>query len=269
LLLGLISPSSGTAEVFGKDIQKESIAVRLRIGYLPQEINFYDYMTAREILNFTAQFFIKGPKQLINKRVNEMLKLVNLENKADRPVKGFSRGEKQRLGIAQAEINYPDILILDEPAASLDPIGRRDVLQVMEELRNYATIFYSTHILDDVEKVSDTVAILDHGELIVTGSIEELLSNIKNMVYSVEIQGDINDLKKRLMDIDWIEEISHEKKDNSTMLSIIINNSKKAEASLLNEIQKTKNLAIIHFSKKQSELEDIFFKIIKISKNTI
>jgi ABC-2 type transport system ATP-binding protein len=92
-----------------------------------------------------------------------MLELVGLENKADRPIKSFSGGESQRLGIAQAQINYPELLILDEPAASLDPLGRRDVLEVMKRLREHTTIFYSTHILDDVQQVSDTVGIMHHG----------------------------------------------------------------------------------------------------------
>ena len=99
-----------------------------------------------------------------NALVTETLDLVGLERKADRPIKGFSGGELQRLGIGQAQVNYPDLLILDEPAASLDPMGRRDVLGVMERLRKYTTIFYCTHILDDVQRVSDTVAIgIDQG----------------------------------------------------------------------------------------------------------
>lgn len=111
----------------------------------------------------TARFFYAGSKAAIEKRIDETLELVGLANKADRPIKGFSGGEHQRLGIAQAQINYPDLLILDEPAASLDPQGRHDVLEVMERLRKHTTIFYSTHILADVQRVSDTVAILDHG----------------------------------------------------------------------------------------------------------
>jgi ABC-2 type transport system ATP-binding protein len=123
-------------------------------------------MTARETLEFTARFFYSGPAEAIQARIDETLELVGLADKADRPTKGFSGGERQRLGIAQAQVNYPDLLILDEPAAALDPVGRRDVLDVMERLRAYTTIFYSTHILDDVERVSDYVAILDHGRMV-------------------------------------------------------------------------------------------------------
>ena len=112
-----------------------------------------------------------------------MIELVGLEGKADRPIKGFSGGERQRLGIAQAEVNYPDLLILDEPAASLDPQGRRDVLAVMSRIRKYATIFYCTHILDDVQRVSDTVAILNEGQMIAQAPIEELLSGTGETVY--------------------------------------------------------------------------------------
>src|SRR5690349_3759556 len=121
-------------------------------------------MTARDTLRYTAHSIDRCPKSLIEDRVTEMLDLVGLADKADRPIKGFSGGERQRLGIAQAQVNYPDLLILDEPAASLDPQGRHDVLAVMEKLQKYTTIFYSTHILEDVQRVSDTVAILNHGQ---------------------------------------------------------------------------------------------------------
>ena len=141
LLLGLIKPSSGQGSIFGRDITADSLAIRTRIGYLPQQPHFYPDMTARETVDFSARFFFKGPKAKIEARVNEMLHLVGLADKADRPVKSFSGGELQRLGIAQAQVNYPDLLILDEPAAALDPIGRHDVLVIMEKLRQYATVF--------------------------------------------------------------------------------------------------------------------------------
>src|SRR5512139_3154733 len=124
LLLGLIRPTSGGGTIFGQDIVRDSIAIRSRIGYLPQQPRFGDEMSAREMLHFTARFFFRGPEAGIEERVDETLALVGLDDKADRPIKGFSGGERQRLGIAQAQVNYPDLLILDEPAASLDPMGR-------------------------------------------------------------------------------------------------------------------------------------------------
>src|SRR5215211_2235168 len=189
LLLGLTRPTSGRAEVFGMDSVRDSVAIRQRVGYLAQDPRYYDHMTAREILRFTARFFYSGPKGMIEERIRETLELVGIADKADRPIKGFSGGERQRLGIAQAQINYPDLIILDEPAASLDPMGRRDVLEVMERLRKHTTVFYSTHILTDVQRVSDTVAILNHGKLIAEASIEELLAGSGSVVYAVSLKG--------------------------------------------------------------------------------
>jgi ABC-2 type transport system ATP-binding protein len=175
LLLGLSRPTSGKARIFGMDAVADSTAIRTRVGYLAQEPRFYTNMTARETLEFTARFFYQGPKRAIADRVGETLELVGLTDKADRPTKGFSGGERQRLGIAQAQVNHPDLLILDEPAASLDPIGRRDVLAVMARLREYTTIFYSTHILDDVQRVSDSVVILDSGRKVADAPATQLL----------------------------------------------------------------------------------------------
>src|SRR5512147_2813070 len=193
LLLGLLKPTSGRGKILGMDIVHDSVDIRGKIGYLPQDARFYEHMTARQTLEYTAKFFYIGPQAQIDKRVNEMIELVGLEGKADRPIKGFSGGERQRLGIAQAEVNYPDLLILDEPAASLDPQGRRDVLEVMSRIRKYATIFYCTHILDDVQRVSDQVAIVNQGELITQSSIEDLLSGTGDVIYSVTLTGDAGD----------------------------------------------------------------------------
>jgi ABC-2 type transport system ATP-binding protein len=137
LLLGLTRPTGGTATVFGQDITRDSTAIRQRVGYLAQDPRYYEDLTARQTMRFVAGFFYDGPKAVVEDRIQQTLELVGLDDKADRPIKGFSGGERQRLGIAQAQVNYPDLLILDEPAASLDPMGRRDVLEVMERLKQH------------------------------------------------------------------------------------------------------------------------------------
>ena len=142
LLLGLAQPTGGRGSIFGYDIQHQSVEIRQRVGYLAQDPRYYESMTARETLRFTLGFFFTGPKTKLEDRIEETIQLVGLEGKADRPIRGFSGGERQRLGIAQAQVNYPDLLILDEPAASLDPMGRHDVLEVMERVRKYTTLSF-------------------------------------------------------------------------------------------------------------------------------
>ncbi|WP_371805843.1 ABC transporter ATP-binding protein [Candidatus Lokiarchaeum ossiferum] len=263
LMLGLIKPTAGNGTIFGKDIAKENIQIRERIGYLPQEVKMYEYMTAREALAFTARFYFKGPKIEIQKRVTEMLELVRLEDKADRPIKTFSGGEKQRLGIAQAQINYPDLLILDEPAASLDPLGRRDVLDVLERLREITTVFYSTHILDDVERVSDTVAILDHGELIAQGPITEIMAGNEGTIYDISTKGVSNGLEKKLKQQSWINDVNITHKNGQIEWSIAVNDNLQAEQQLLRLILENKQLNVIHYGQKQYDLEDIFMNLVE------
>ncbi|MHA2246883.1 MAG: ABC transporter ATP-binding protein [Candidatus Hodarchaeales archaeon] len=265
LLIGLIQATSGSGEIFGLNIKNESMKIRSQIGYLPQEPSFYAHLCAQEILDFTARFFFKGPKNEITKRISEMLELVSLSDKANRPVKGYSTGEKQRLGIAQAMINYPDLLILDEPAASLDPVGRQDVLNVMSKLREYTTIFYSTHILDDVQKVSDNVAILNRGMLITEGSIEEILSKKEGTIFSTKVQGDISKVKSLVSSREWISNIhtTQLKEKNKFLVEITVSDEKQAEKYLLRELMKDNSLIISDFRRQEYELEDIFMTIVE------
>src|SRR5215211_5490409 len=207
LLLGLTRPTSGTASVFGKDILRDSTAIRQRVGYLAQDPRYYEDLTARETMRFVAGFFYTGPQDAIEERIQQTLELVGLDDKADRPIKGFSGGERQRLGIAQAQINYPDLLILDEPAAALDPMGRRDVIEVMERLRKHTTIFYSTHILDDVQRVSDSVAILNHGRLVAQAPIAELLAGSGGAVYILDVAGNVAAARARLAQAPWVASV--------------------------------------------------------------
>ncbi len=263
LLLGLTRPTSGGGIIFGEDILQDGINIRRRIGYLPQDPRFYEYMTARQTLDFTARFFFSGPEGELKKRVTETLELVGLEDKADRPIKTFSGGERQRLGIAQAQVNYPDLLILDEPAASLDPLGRRDVLEVMERLRKYATVFYCTHILDDVQRVSDRVAILNKGELVSQGPIEELLAGAEGIAYQVKFRGDGKTLQAKINALPWVQGIQETARANGSSWIINVGNPEEAEAELFRIIAMDPNVVVTEYRQRTYELEDIFMQIIE------
>jgi len=262
LLLGLIRPTEGGGAVFGKDIVHDSIEIRKRVGYLAQEPRFYEYMTAREILRFRAKFFYTGPKYKIDTRIAETLALVGLEDKADRPIKSFSGGERQRLGIAQARINHPDLLILDEPAANLDPIGRRDVLNVMDDLREHSTIFYSTHILDDVQQVSDTVAILNHGKLVAQAPLDELL-NGSDKVYFLKLRGDTSSVYNKVLAQTWVSDIATDYKNGQTTWWVSVVDDNAAEVQLQRLVLGDGQITVVEFRRAKHELEDVFMNLVK------
>jgi len=264
LLLGLLKPTSGGGTIFGADIVQDSVDIRANIGYLPQDGRFYEHMTARQTLDYTAKFFYKGPQSEIDKRIDEMIELVGLVGKADRPIKGFSGGERQRLGIAQAEVNYPDLLILDEPAAALDPQGRRDVLEVMSRIRKYATIFYCTHILDDVQRVSDQVAIVNQGELITQAPIEELLASTGDVAYSVTLRGDAESVYSQVNDLTWVSGIKTAQRGDQTIWEISVTDQEAAEDQLMSLLVSS-GLKVSDFSRKEHNLEDIFLSIVERS----
>ncbi len=262
LLLGLARPTSGSGKVFGYDIRRESLKIRGRVGYLAQDPRYYEYMTARETLRFTANFFFKSPKRKIEDRIAETLELVDLSEKADRPIKGFSGGEKQRLGIAQAQVNYPDLLILDEPAASLDPQGRHDVLDVMERLRKYTTIFYSTHILDDVQRVSDTVCILNKGRLISQAPIDQLMAGSGEIIYQVNTVGEISKVKDLVSKQPWVKSVKITNVDGHSSWEVNITDEN-VEDQLLRLVMSDPNVRVKDFGKHKQDLEDVFLHLVE------
>jgi ABC-2 type transport system ATP-binding protein len=262
LLLGLIRPTNGRAAVFGLDSVGDSVAIRQRVGYLAQDPRYYSHMTARETMRFSARFFYSGPKDVIEERIAETLELVGLEDKADRPIKGFSGGERQRLGIAQAQVNYPDLLILDEPAAALDPMGRRDVLEVMARLRKYTTIFYSTHILDDVQRISDSVAILNHGQLVAQAPIEQLLAGSGGDAYTLTVRGDGQAAQQALSGQPWATAVAARPNHSETTLHVRVNDEAAAEDQLLRLVLADRQTAVTSFGRKKYNLEEIFLQMV-------
>jgi len=174
VLLGFIPPTSGVAYLFGIDV-RQPIA-RQRIGYLPEMTYYYKFLTAEELLRFYARIF-GLPSTEADQRIDRLLKLVELETARKRLIKTYSKGMQQRVGIAQALINDPDLLILDEPTSGLDPLGRMKVREIIQRLRNEGkTVFFSSHELGEVETICDRVAIINAGELKVLGRVGELVA---------------------------------------------------------------------------------------------
>jgi ABC-2 type transport system ATP-binding protein len=172
ILAGLARPTAGEARVFGHDTTRDADAVHALIGFLPDVPGFYKWMTAREYLELSAGLFgLHGAAR--DERIATLLELAGLAGVTTK-VGGYSRGMKQRLGVAQALINSPHLLLLDEPTSALDPIGRREVLEMIAALSGRTTVFFSTHILADVERVCDTVAVLAGGRIVEQAGIDEL-----------------------------------------------------------------------------------------------
>src|SRR5713226_2087411 len=181
LLMRLIYPTGGTARILGRDIGDTSM--HARIGYLPENPYFYDYLTAREFLNYCAQLFGQDSAAR-TRRTEELLARVNLEEKSwDRQLRKFSKGMLQRVGLAQALVNDPEIVFLDEPMSGLDPVGRRQVRDLIASLRTQGkTVFMCSHILSDIEVLCDSVAILKRGRLAHAGSLDEVRARETSVV---------------------------------------------------------------------------------------
>ncbi|HCL92224.1 MAG TPA: ABC transporter, partial [Verrucomicrobia subdivision 3 bacterium] len=173
VLLGFVNATRGAACLFGVDV-REPIA-RQRIGYLPELTYYYKFLTAEELLRFYARIF-GLPRAVADQRIEQLLKLVELDTARRRLIKTYSKGMQQRVGLAQALINNPDLLILDEPTSGLDPLGRMKVREIIQRLKNEGkTVFFSSHELGEVETVCDRVAIINQGELKVEGRVADLV----------------------------------------------------------------------------------------------
>jgi ABC-2 type transport system ATP-binding protein len=172
VLLGFVQPTSGEASLFGIDV-RQPIA-RQRIGYLPEMTYYYKFLTAEELLRFYAKIFGLACGEA-DARIDRLLKLVELEHVRKCPIKSYSKGMQQRVGLAQALINNPDLLILDEPTSGLDPLGRMKVREIIQRLKDEGkTVFFSSHELGEVETVCDRVAIIYEGELKAVGNVQDI-----------------------------------------------------------------------------------------------
>jgi ABC-2 type transport system ATP-binding protein len=262
LLLGLARPSGGDAHVFGRDVRRDGLHIRARTGFLAQEPRFYPHMTGRETLAFVGRFFGLGTAREERRRIDAALDLVDLLDRADRPVGGFSGGERQRLGLAQAQIHEPELLILDEPAASLDPMGRRDVLTILERLKGRATVFFSTHILDDVQRVGDEVAILAGGRRRAQAPVRELLAG-DGASFTVRLADAPADLAAELRQETWIRDVDAVREDGEERWVVRAVDPERADRELLRWILARPEVRVHEFRRSTATLEDVFVEIVE------
>ncbi|XMB66785.1 ABC transporter ATP-binding protein [Mycoplasmatota bacterium zrk1] len=254
MILSLLKPTSGQVFINDEPIEFEDSTYKSKIGFVSDVPVFPNYMNAREYLTYVGELFgMKGT--LLKERVSDTLKFVELEN-SKKLVKGYSRGMKQRLAIAASLINDPEILIMDEPTSALDPIGRKKVIDIIDKLRGKKTIFYSTHILNDVERVCDLICLIDEGNIVIQDSVE----NIKKSYY----------LNRYLIDTSN-NEVFYELLDNSSWVKYL-NKDKDGlifEYSDENDYQSKflplmldNNIHLKQLVKLNMNLEDIFVKVV-------
>jgi ABC-2 type transport system ATP-binding protein len=202
ILMSLMFPTTGTARILGSDIS--DVKMHARIGYCPENPYFYDYLKASELMNYFGELFgLDAAKR--KQKTEELLTCVGLDEKDwNKQLRKFSKGMLQRVGLAQCLINEPEIVFLDEPMSGLDPIGRREIRELISDLRDKGTtVFMSTHILSDIEALCDNVAILRNGKLAATGNLNELLTNSgEKQSFEITVKGvAADDLKNSLTGI--------------------------------------------------------------------
>jgi ABC-2 type transport system ATP-binding protein len=250
LLMRLIFPTAGSARILDRDIS--DIAMHARIGYLPENPYFYDYLTAREFLDYCGELFGLDKNTRTN-RTEELLTRVGLDRKSwKRQLRKFSKGMLQRVGLAQALVNDPEIVFLDEPMSGLDPVGRREVRDLIASLRTQGkTVFMCSHILSDIEVLCDSVAILKGGRLAHAGSIDELRAREANLIEIVATGADAETVKGHLT-------VKAEVTTNPSGLRIQIEDEKEIDG-VIAALRKANGKLVSVQPVKQS-LEDLFFE---------
>jgi ABC-2 type transport system ATP-binding protein len=260
ILTALARPTAGRAELFGRDAR--DVVRAGRVGYLAQQPRFYGWMRGRELLDLVGRLhgMADGARPV---RVGAALTAAGLAGAADRRIGTYSGGMRQRLGIAQALLHDPDLLVLDEPVSSLDPAGRREVLEVIASLRGRTTVLLSTHVLSDVERVCDRVAILDRGRLVTEGELSTLLAGRSTTAFRIEPEaghaGAVAALVERLRAQPWARNVEASTSDGPITVSTA--DPGVAGSAILRAVVDA-GLEIRSFSRLQPTLEDVFLELV-------
>jgi len=260
LLTGLSRPTAGSATVAGIDATTGGRALAERIGALDQDPRYYGWMSARELLTFVGRLYgLDG--MALRTRVDEVLETIGLVDAAKRRIGGYSGGMRQRLGIGQAMLPRPAVLFLDEPVSSLDPAGRRDVLELIGRLRGTCTVFMSTHILNDVERVCDRVGILDHGRLVTEAPMDELLASHARPILELDPEPDqdaaVAALAATVRGQAWTRDVRVE----HGLIRVFVTDAERAAAEVLPLVVMS-GVRLARFERVRPTLEDVFLALV-------
>jgi ABC-2 type transport system ATP-binding protein len=260
LISGLATPTAGRAEIDGVAVDPHDPLARRTIGVLDQDPRYYGWMTGRELVMLSAR--LGGlPEPAVAGRSDAVLERVGLADAAGRRIGTYSGGMRQRLGIAQAIVGEPGLLILDEPVSSLDPEGRRDLLALIAELRERATIVFSTHVLADVERICDRIGILDHGRLVTEGPLEDLLSRYAMPLYRIEPESGqaeaVAGLGEALRARPWVASVSAV----GGSIVISVTDPETAATELLPMVAAA-GVRVISLERVRPSLEDVFLRLV-------
>ena len=263
LITGLARPTSGTVAIDGVKVASEAnrgLGTRHAVGVLDQDPRYSGWMDGRELVELAGR--LQGLSSTdARARATETLELVGLADAAKRRIGGYSGGMRQRLGIAQALVSRPRLLVLDEPVSSLDPEGRRDLLVLIEQLGRTATVIFSTHVLTDIERICDRVAIVDHGRLVTEGPLDELLARFALPLYRLEPEPDqaaaIDDLTSRLREARWIDDV----RVDPARIIVSVSDESAASAGLL-PIVVAAGVRLAAYERVRPTLEDVFLRLV-------
>jgi ABC-2 type transport system ATP-binding protein len=250
ILTGLAHATAGRVIIEGVEVGRETIPP---IGYLPDAPGFYGWMKAREFLTYIARLH-----RLENPPIDAVLERVGLADAAKKRIGGFSRGMKQRLGLAQALLPAPQVLLLDEPVSALDPAGRKEVLEILSGLRGELTVFFSTHILNDAERVCDEIGILDRGQLVLQARRDDLLARFARPICEIDVTPEdaprLAALADQLRALPWVERVTHE----GARLRLSVHEVHQARREVLPLLV---GLSVMRFEMLSATLEDIFLSL--------